>query len=360
MKRYLSSRRVIILAIVLLAFTLRGWAAIRMEVDDDEPEYMETAYDYAKKLRKGDFGAVIDYPDVREHPPLPRLLFSLTMLSDVQAVDWTEALFPSRLISAVFGTLAVWLVAIVDPLAGGLMAVQTYMVKYTSQAYQEALPLFASLAALFTLLFSKTRRDRWFWVSSAALGMTAAGKYTYFPILVVILYVYFWEKKYPGRDLIWYFGLAGVTFLAFNPNLWHAPLRSFYESVAFHFNYAKGKQVREVGFPWYQPLVWLSRSKPRKWHPDVFFYNPTELISLDGLISLLALVAIPLVWKEQRWVVIWMVSGIAFLLLWGTKWPQYILIVVPALCLAASTLLKRLFRFVMNRFKTPITPPSSP
>jgi hypothetical protein len=73
---------------------------------------METAYDYAKKLRKGDYGAVNDYPELREHPPLPRLLFA----------DDANGHSSSRLDDALiqppdpagFGTLAVWLVAIVD------------------------------------------------------------------------------------------------------------------------------------------------------------------------------------------------------------------------------------------------------
>ena len=103
------------------------------------------------------------------------------------------------MVSVIFGTLAVWLVAMVDPLAGGLLAIQTYAVKYTSQAYLEALPLFASLAALFALRRSMKKRDIWFWLSAGALGLTAAGKYSYFPIVVVLLYVYFREKNTPGR-----------------------------------------------------------------------------------------------------------------------------------------------------------------
>ena len=51
------------------------------------------------------------------------------------------------------------ILALVDPLAGGLLAVHTLFIKYTSQAYLEALPLFAGLAAVLALT-AVARRPR--------------------------------------------------------------------------------------------------------------------------------------------------------------------------------------------------------
>ena len=351
MSAFLRSRRGRIFLVVLIALSLRLYAAFQLPLDFDEPVYLDAAYDYAGLIRAGNFNGVIDYPQVSEHPPLVRLLYSLTMLPLGQSFGWSEAYLLSRFVSVAFGTLAVWVLAVLDPLAGLLLALQTYSVKYTSQAYLEALPLFAMLAALISLRFSKIRRDRWFWISAAALGLTAAGKYSYLPIVFVILYVYFFDKKYSWRDLIFYAGVAGVTFFIFDPVLWHDPLNRLYSSLFFHTQYAQGTHVQEVGYPWYQPLLWLSRSFPYEWHPGVFFYNPLEgILSIDGLIFLLAIAGSFWDWRnrERRFVVIWLVIGIAALLLWPTKWPQYTLVVIPAFCLAASTALKWIFSYFVH------------
>jgi hypothetical protein len=344
MRAFLSSRRGKVLLVVILALVVRLWAMFRLPIDFDEPVYLNTAVDYAQMMRSGDINAIIDYPEIREHPPLVRLLYGASLLPLGQKAGLSDTLLVTRLVSVVFGTLAAWVVAVFDPLAGLLMAINTYNVKYSSQAYLEALPQFASLAALFALLFSKSRRDWFFWLSALALGVTAAGKYSYFPIFLVILYVYFLEKKYRWQDLVGYIGLAALTFIVFNPALWHNPLGRLYASIAFHPAYAQGAHVQQVNYPWYQPLIWLSSAKPYEWHPDVFIYNPAEgIFSIDGMIFILALVALPQQWRRQRWIVFWIASSVLFLLLWPTKWPQYTLVVIPAFCIAASDTIKRLY-----------------
>ncbi len=341
MKQFFRSRRGVIFIVVLIGFFLRLYAAFQLPLDFDEPVYMQAAFDYASSLREGDLQAVINYSENAEHPPLTKLLYSLTILPLGERIGWSDAFLFGRLVSVFFGTLAVWVLALIDPAAGFLLAIQTYAVKYTSQAYLEALPLFASLAAVFALRYSKAKRDRWFWLSAAALGLTAAGKYSYIPILFVILYIYFFDKKYSWKDLLLYVGVVGVTFLAFDPYLWRDPLQRLGASVLYHTQYAQGQHVLEVGYPWYQPFIWLSRSMPYEWHPEVFFYNPLEgIFSVDGLIFVFALIGLPKEWRGRRFVVVWVAAGVLALLLWPTKWPQYTLVVIPALCLAASTTLK--------------------
>jgi hypothetical protein len=195
------------------------WAAWQLPVDFDEPIYLQAGYDYAERLSAGDWNGVIDYPGTSESPPLVKLLYGLVVLGLGPRASWETAMFASRLVSVAFGTLAVWLVALVDPLAGGLLAVQTLAVKYTGQAYLEALPQAMALLAVFALRRSQKERDGWFWLSAAALGLTAAGKYSYFPILVVILYVALDEKRYRMGGLTLYLGAAGLAFLAFDPAL---------------------------------------------------------------------------------------------------------------------------------------------
>jgi 4-amino-4-deoxy-L-arabinose transferase-like glycosyltransferase len=112
------------------------------------------------------------------------------------------------------------------------------------------------------------------------------------------------------------------------------------EALSFHANYQRGGHVSEVGFPWYQPLIWLFVSTPGDWHGGIFLYD------IDPFIAAFAFAGIPREWKERRWLVVWLLSGLILLLLWGTKWPQYVLTIVPAICLMAAESARRFSRWV--------------
>ena len=331
-KKPFWTRRRIILLVVVLGFLLRLWAAWQLPVDFDEPTYLEDGYKYAQMIQAGDINGIIDYSGTSEHPPLQKLIYGLIILIVGKGVIWDQALFLSRLVSVLFGSLAVLVVALMDPLAGVLMAVQTLAVKYTSQAYLEALPLFTGLLAIYLLRRSSSNRSKWFIFSAIALGITGAGKYSYFPFLFVILFLLIWEKHTRIGYILLYFSLAAVTFFAFDLYLWHDPIHRLIESLSFHTQYAQGTHVQEVGYPWYQPLLWVSRSYGFVWHTEVFFY-----MGIDGLIFLLALPGLWLDRNQRRWVVVWVITSMLALLVWPTKWPQYTLVVLPAFCLAAST-----------------------
>ncbi len=334
MKKIFTSRIALIVAIVLFGFSLRFWAALQLPVDADEPVYMQAAYDYSRMIRAGDWGSILEYRQNAEHPPLVKLLYSLPILALPPYAGWADGLLLGRLVSVVFGSLAVLLLALIDPLAGALLAIQTMTVKYTAETYLEAVPLFASLAAILALLRSRTSRGPLVWLSAAALGLLAASKYSYFPILFVVGFLFVFEKKYPWRRLLYYLLAATGVFFVLDPALWLNPIGNLVSSLAFHSQYAQGAHVAQVGYPWYQPLLWISKSWPNEWHPAVFFF-----FSADGIICILALVGLALNWFQRRWVVVWFGLSILFLLLWPTKWPQYTLVLTPALCLAASTAL---------------------
>ena len=236
------------------------------------------------------------------------------------------------------------ILALVDPLAGGLLAVHTMTVKYTAQFYLEALPHLTSLVAILAMTRSGKSRDRWFWLSALALGTTAAGKFTYLPIGFVILYLAIWEKRFNWRDLLLYFVIALLAFWPFNPMLWRDPFGRLADTLFFHMQYSQSEHVQQSGYPWYQPFYWISRSPPATWHPEVFFY-----FGLDGLIFLLALPGMYWEWRVAP-----LGCGLDrgrpdFLLLWPTKWPQYTLVLVPALCLAASTTMKHAYHWLQEQ-----------
>jgi hypothetical protein len=348
------TRRRAIAAIVALAFVLRLWAALQLPEDFDEPVYIATAYDYAEALDARDLEGVVEYRQNSEHPALVKILYGLAVLALGENPAYPDAIFAARLLSALFGTLAAWLLALVNPLAGAMLAVQTLVVKYTSQAYLEALPHFTSMAAVLAFLrFSKEIQDevgilprsKWFWLSAAALGITAASKYTYLPILFVILFLAFQirRNKFSLQALLPYLLFAIFIFWTFNPPLWRDPFGRFFESLSFHPQYAQSEHVEASGYRWYQPVLWIAHSAGFQFHPDVFIYY-----GFDGLIFLLGLAGMPREWRGRRWVPFWFLAGLLFLLYWPVKWPQYTMVVIPALCLSASVTAERLYRAIVE------------
>ncbi len=135
--------------------------------------------------------------------------------------------------------------------------------------------------------------------------------------------------------------MGAAAFLALNPRLWHDPAARLADMLLFHVRYSQGYNVQRSGYPWYQPFVWLSRPAP--WHPNVFFYG-----GLDGIVFWLALAGAFLERRARPWVTIWLVGGMAVLLLWPTKWPQYTLVLAPPLCLAAAAALRTIWAFVRD------------
>jgi hypothetical protein len=337
-------RNWIVTAIVIVGLGLRVWAAWQLPVDFDEPTYIDAGYKYAQMIQAGDISGIINFNENSEHPPLVKIIYGLAFLTLGKGAVWNQALFIARLVSVVFGTLAVLVLAVVDPLAGGLLAVQTLVVKYTSQAYLEALPLLMGLLAIILLRSSTAKWDRRFLFSAIALGIMGAGKYSYFPIVLVILYIMVWEKRSRLADLAGYFMIVGVTFFGFNPYLWNEPLSRLAAALTFHTQYAQGAHVQEVGYAWYQPFLWVSRSYGFIWHPDVFFY-----FGFDGLIFLFALPGLWLDRKQRQFVPVWVFTSMVVLLLWPTKWPQYTLVVLPAFCLAASTAIQTSYQWLREQ-----------
>jgi len=336
------TRRRIVFGVVLLAAMLRLWAALQLPVDFDEPVYLQAAFDYARAVRAGDWNAVIDYPQNREHPALVKLLYGAGVLALGKSATFDDTLLAARLISVLFGTLAVFLLAQADPLAGFLLAIHTLTVKYTSQAYLEALPLFAAIAAVFALRSASSARSRRFYLSALALGLAAAGKLTYLPIVLVLAYIAVWEKRFRWRDLLLYCAVAVAALWLLNPTLWHDPLRRLADALFFHARYSQSAHVQQVGYPWYQPLLWISRSVP--WHPEVFFY-----IGFDEIIFVLAVAGLVREWRRRRWIAVWIVTVLIVLLLWPTKWPQYTMVLIPALCMAASAAATWAYRWVREQ-----------
>ena len=352
------------LLIALLALFLRVFMAFNSPIDADEPVYVTAAAQLNQAMRQGDWNRILDSTFNTEHPQFYKLVYATALLEgqplpglSITAighgpdyVSYWPKLLMLRDISALLGAAAVFLLSLVSPLAGLFLAVDTLAIEYTSQVYLEALPAFTCMVALLAALKAAdafrdqpARRRKWIgWLvlSALALGMTAASKYMYAVVgiaIAIAVILRLWKHKLPAL-----LGLAawGVLSLAFffllDPVLWHAPLARLSASVQYSFSYEVGAHVTQVGYPWWQPIWWLLL--PVTQQPAGTFFLPENgfFALADSLIFVLALVGLPRIFLKNKPFFIWLVVGMAFLLLWGTKWPQYMLLVLAPWCLAAG------------------------
>ncbi len=341
---------VAVLVVGVLAFTLRLRAVDQLPIDFDEDDYLRAGLEYTAIIEDGRWGDLLETNYRPEHPPLQKIAYGVSMLglSDVPEIPDLpvdappasdlpeEHLDRARTTGALFGTFTAVLAALLSPLAGIFVAIHTFTIKYTSQVMLEAIPaFFAAASVLAYRRWTKVGANRWLWASAALLGLTAASKYNYAIVAVPIL-LHWWlghrGELHPWRPwvspaLLWG-GLSLLVFFLFDPYLWPDPIGRLWSSVTYHGSYATGAQVEQAAYPFWQPLVWVSGSVP--WHPGVF------AVSFDLIITALAAVGLPRLWKQERLMALWLLVGFGFLLVWPTKWPQYVVTIVVPLSVAAG------------------------
>ncbi len=346
-----------IIAVLIIAGLVR-WRAINLlPVDYDEDDYLLAAQQYAGLIKAGDWKGFTETNYRSEHPPLAKMLYGISILPLPEAPPIPDVssnadpnpnlpkdqLHNARTTSAIFGTAEVLLLAIVNPLAGLFLAVQTFTIKYTSQVMLEAVPAFTSLAAVICYTQMKRRKsdqaknkriNGWLVASGVFLGLTAASKYIYCVAGLAILADWYLSsredtnaKRVLPKILLWGL-LAILVFFIANPYLWPAPIERLKGSILFLASYSQSVHVQQTGWPVWQPLIWLAQSVP--WHPGVF------VVTIDILISILAICGLSRMWSKHRVYGLWLGIAIFFLLIWPTKWPQYILILTAPLSIAAA------------------------
>ena len=348
-------RAIVIALIVVLALGQRLSAAYQLPVDADEPVYTWAASHYATLMAHGRWAEIAQYTYTNEHPAFAKLVYALGLRAVGYEGDLdrparpTEADFPftwgsdqeelgiymvDRVIAVVFGTLQVLVLALVNPLAGALLAIHTMAVKYTAEIYLEAVPAFAVTAAF--LAYDRVRRQGdgtagWrFWLSAALLGMAAASKYTYAAAGLAMVPFIVWQHRRRPWNILLYGLLALGVFFVLNPLLWPDPVSRLLDSLRFHGAYTQSAEVARYDHPWWQPIRWMRGAGV--WHPGVFWFP------FDLFIFLASLAGLPFLYRRNRLFLAWFVTGWAILFLWPTKWPQYTLIVTPAICLSVGAL----------------------
>ena len=373
---------------ILVVFGVAGglrWQAVNMlPIDFDEDDYLRAAQQYAGLIRSGDWEGFTETNYRPEHPPLTKIIFGISILPlpeepltpDRPTTASPDQYLPkpqllnARVVSAIFGTGESVLLAMINPVAGLFLAVHTFTIKYTSQVMLEALPAFTSLLTVFCYIRYKRSKailikvkglNSWLLGSAIFLGLTAASKYLYCVVGIAILIDWFLasreaigNRRFLHLAISWGI-IALLIFFIADPYLWPAPIERLKDSITYHATYSQtAVEVQQTGWPLWQPLVWLAQSCP--WHPGVF------VIAIDILTSILAIVGLSRLWAKERVYGIWLITAVLFLLIWPTKWPQYILILTAPLSLAAAEGFKGLaiepIKNIWHRIRT--NQPTSP
>lgn len=345
-------RILVVVVVTSIAWALRQRAVERLPVDYDEDDYLRAAQQFTQLIRTRDWAGFEKTNYRAEHPPLAKIIFGVSLLSAPEAPLIPDRpttaepdpylphplLLNARKAGQFIGTITVFVLAILDPIAGIFLATHTLTIKYVSQVMLEALPAFTSLMTVMAYLQMKKQKNRWGWliVSGIFLGLTAASKYLYCLVGIAILIDWFLESRQENtshtffRSMVIWGSVAFVIFILADPYLWPNVVGRLKESVFYHAGYATGaSEVQNAGFPIWQPLVWLNTSA-FYWHEGVF------LIAPDLIITILAAFGLSRLWKKSRVYALWLGVAILFLLLWPTKWPQYILVLTVPLSLAAA------------------------
>ena len=359
--------------ITLIALILRIWAVRKLPTDLDERTYVRASSFYAQAIQQNDWSGLSRIDVNQEHPSFVKLfngvfLSGQKLIFPIRVDDMEPQQFlPSgiikdmlmtvRNVSMVFGVLAVAILAAFNPIAGLFLAVHSFAVKYTSEAYLEAIPSVTSLLAALAYLRwirlverqpkplavrNSLRIHVWLGLSGAAMGLTLASKYSFGIVGVAILVHFAWvsiQKKYPRKKaalfLAAYGMIAALVFFAGDIYLWQDPVRKLISNIHYHLQFAN-RQTVKTRYPAWQIFYWLSKPISQHSTDDIHHLGNDILLGLDLPISLLAIIGLPRLFKRNLLFFLWLIISLGFLFVWQNKWPQYAMIVIPPLCLSAS------------------------
>jgi hypothetical protein len=370
-------KALIIAAIIgLLALFLRGFLAFAGPIEYDEPVYVEAARAYAGAFQSGDLAKITSLDQNSENPIFNKLLYGLVLswfedgsqsagmhhdilISEMPAYNKLLAL---RMLSVLSGSAAVFILSLANPLAGLLLAIHTFAIKYTSVIYIEAVPLLMSVLAVWAFsrflgdnpapAQSQNGRQSWGWllISAAAMGLAMASKYIYAATgLAIVIYVLFRmairRKWFIPQLLLWVFLSLGFFVLA-DPYLWREPFTRLSATLQSAVYFSQEDKVFGTKiYPFWQPLYWLALSIPNhSLATEPFYERPSNFFILaDTIILLLALAGIPRLLKREPLYFTWLALGLFILLIWNTKWPQGVLLILAPFCMAAAQGLVSIF-----------------
>lgn len=335
------------LAVVIacLAGVVRYRAMQTLPMDWDELVYLRLGYVYATIIERGDWEQVPRVPFNREHPPLVKLAYGVRLAGEDRdppikpqpsgtpiPMELREEFQQARMLSVAAGTAQVYLVALLNPLAGLFLAVDSYHIRYTSEILLEAMPGFFAVFAvvLFGAAWRPTSHPKdplragWLAASAVCLGLAVAGKYTYGLVALAIFPVLL-ARSIRLRSVALYVALALAVFFAANPWLWSDPWGAISQTASFHAAYSS-----DHARPWWHLLGLLSHFTYDDHHGEFFVAWPDQLLVVFAIVGLWRTLK-----RRPTWA-LWALLGIVFLITWPTKWAHYPLLALPAFAMCAA------------------------
>lgn len=343
-----------LLCLVLVALALRIHVARNVPVEVDEDNYLSAALDYRRGLDARDLYAITHVQRNYEHPPFVKILYALTM--DQQEVDsLPRKLYPgfmeklptsldrARGQSIFSGVLTVFIVGLMNPFAGLVMATQSMQVYYTGVAYLDALPvLFISLMAWAYRHKPPENRsfNPYFWLSAIFFGAAVAAKYPYALVGAVLITHALVYRHHSLKKLVLWGLIAVAVFFWLNPYIWPDPVARLKAQLTFHTDYGLGRNY-SVFTPWGQMLY------PRQ---DIRYDQSLVLHPIVDLVFFLLAVPGGYVLLRQKslfgW---WLVAGVLFQMLWPAQWIQHNMIMIVPYSFSAAVMFQRLVQQIQEK-----------
>jgi hypothetical protein len=331
--------------VMLLALVPRLSVFSNLPLDGDEHIYVPAGAHYSEAILSGDWSEIVHFQGNAEHPIFVKLLYGSAMAASRWFDGAWSDLESARAVSVAASMLLVALLTSFNPMGAALLAIHSIEIKYSSEAYLEAIP--ALTAALAVIAFERSRSDdtparsdtlpallrgrrdkRWLYVSAVLLGITAASKYIYAIAGFAIALFLIWEyRRRPVYILLYGLIAFGVFFLA-DPILWPDPIRRLLASLAFHEQASQSEFVLSYNRPWWWQVTFLSRLA--EWNPGIPYFSPDTFTFFAGFLGLVSLA------RRSKVYLAWFCAALLFLLLWSTKWEQYSLTLITPLSMSAG------------------------
>jgi hypothetical protein len=345
-RRALAGRAAVAVAIAALAWVAREPRVHQPSDDIDETVYIPLVQLFAQRLAAGEWRAIIDEELVQEHPRAACAMYAVAARSAGVADDYMATRLLGRRVGAAFACATALLLALRSPVAGALWALHGIAIHYTAVMYLDSPMVFFATASLLAAeraflaeAFSRAGAG-WFALSAIGAGIAVSCKYLAAPVPLAIAAIFAQRAvAMQGQQrLRWlgvfvaYAGVALAAMVASDWRLWSPDLLSRIASrVLFHRTFSTTGLVVQMDLPWHQPLRYL-------WG-NWFGERPAWMVLWWDRVLVLG--AIGGVWAAWRRAPLWLaaaVATLAFLLLWPTKWPQYVTLAVPPLAMLAASL----------------------
>jgi len=338
----------LLITIYSATVAIKIYALDNIPIDVDEPTYLKASTDLGKCLLEGNITCLTSYEYNIEHPWLAKLLFGIA----INIFNSTDPLIVGRYTSIFLTSIISILIAIVSPMAGLFYIGDPLSIKYGSEIYLDGIATLFTVSAFIVL-------DRGFssekiLLSGVFAGASIASKYTsLFAVIAIPIYLLIktfldieekqgkwiiglrFSRKYLSYLLLWITFLT-LSFYILNPSIWTDPFKPLhdtrlYRSITYHHEYSM-RTLAKNPYPPYQQLIWIIENIPIKWHPNAF------LIGIGLWIVVLGYLGLPITVFRKPLIALWIIIYTLFLILWPIKWPQYTVLLTPALCISASTL----------------------